>query len=429
MLIRRDILNGLKGLAVTPLFMRGMAAEATTLANGGLILVVINLAGGNDGLNTVIPLSQFKAYTTLRRPAAPPTVDLTLNYTLSQFQQAGTVFDSNFVTPSLSASEYAFAPGMTAMRQLYAAGKLAVLNGISLPLAELASLSHSNASSDWQTGQINTTLATPPGWLAQALSGQTATGSLGLNASLSGGWQTLVYDGTTQPLVMAPSIDNFNFSYGTSDNSSMLTYNFKKMMALPETNSATLFGQTALQNTASAVVTVDALAKKEKIADYPAISTWIDDQLHDVARLILGQSGLRGFYVEHDGFDTHGQQALYQPLLLTQLSNAMFNFYTYLKSKSASSNVVIATISDFGRRPGANLTFGTDHGAASTAFVLGDPVTGGVYGNYPSLTKFDINGNLNLTIDFRNMLSDLITAMGGNAATILGKTYPKIGFI
>ena len=94
-----------------------------------------------------------------------------------------------------------------------------------------------------------------------------------------------------------------------------------------------------------------------------------------------------------------------------------------------SPRAVVVTISDFGRTPSANLSLGTDHGSASTAFVLGDMVKGGVYGDYPSLKTFDSTGNLAVNVDFRNMLSDVIVALGGNATTVLGKTYPKLGFI
>ena len=98
-------------------------------------------------------------------------------------------------------------------------------------------------------------------------------------------------------------------------------------------------------------------------------------------------------------------------------------------SLKLSSNVLIVTISDFGRTPSANLSLGTDHGSASSAFVLGDMVKGGVYGDYPSLKTFDSTGNLAVNVDFRNMLSDVIQALGGNAKAVLGTTYPKLGFI
>jgi len=111
------------------------------------------------------------------------------------------------------------------------------------------------------------------------------------------------------------------------------------------------------------------------------------------------------------------------------VSDSISGFYNYLKAKKLSKNVVIVTISDFGRTAAANLSLGTDHGTASTAFVIGDMVTGGVYGDYPSLTNLDPNNNLVVNVDFRNMLSDIITAMGGNAKTVLGQTFPKLGFI
>ncbi len=426
MLIRRDVFRGLSGLAVSPLFLHSLSAEAANTTATDTIMVVINMAGGNDGLNTVIPLTKFPAYRTLRRPATPPDASLTLDYTIPQL--AATAFDPNPATPAANASQFAFAPSMTAMRDLYSTGKLAVLNGISLPLTEQASLSHSDASRDWQTGQINTTLSTPPGWIGLALNGALA-GSLGATTSMSGGSPIVLQNGVAQSLVLSPSIDNFNFSYGSSDNYTKLVQSFNHIMTLPTSDASTAYNLSTLLGAKNAVTVVNKIANANKVKGYPTPVTWIDYQLHDIARMILGQSGVRGYYAEYGGFDTHSQQALYQPQYLADISNAMQTFYTYLQAHGASANVVIATISDFGRRPGANLNFGTDHGAGSVAFVLGDRVTGGVYGNYPSLTKFDVYGNLKMTVDFRNMISDLIVAMGGNAKTILGQTYPKLGFI
>jgi len=104
-----------------------------------------------------------------------------------------------------------------------------------------------------------------------------------------------------------------------------------------------------------------------------------------------------------------------------------------LQAAGVSSNVLIMTISDFGRRPQANLNFGTDHGSSTVSFALGDMVTGGVFGSYPSLNpkNYDPNGNLKLTVDFRNVLSDVIQYLGGNPAPIIAPfaVPPKLGFI
>ena len=116
------------------------------------------------------------------------------------------------------------------------------------------------------------------------------------------------------------------------------------------------------------------------------------------------------------------------PTLLSTLSGSLANFYAYLKQYNVSSNVVVMTISDFGRTPNDNTANGTDHGQASVALVLGDMVTGGVYGDYPSLTQLD-SGQLSVTVPYQNVVSDIVTAIGGNAQQILGVSYPKLGFI
>ena len=131
---RRSFLQGLAGAACTPLFLEAMSAEAAT--SGDLIVVVVGLNGGNDGLNTVIPLKQYGLYNTLRSPVGAGSI------AYSQSSLALTAFDSNPAHIPSASTQYAFAPAMTAMRQLYATGKLAVINGIGLPSAELAPQSH-----------------------------------------------------------------------------------------------------------------------------------------------------------------------------------------------------------------------------------------------------------------------------------------------
>ncbi len=87
------------------------------------------------------------------------------------------------------------------------------------------------------------------------------------------------------------------------------------------------------------------------------------------------------------------------------------------------------TMTDFGRRPQANSTAGTDHGTASVSFVIGDRVKGGVYGQYPNLSALDTNGNVVIQVDFRNHISDLVAALGTDPTPIVGGSYPKLGFI
>jgi uncharacterized protein (DUF1501 family) len=418
---RRHLLGSLAGIGMMPLFTKTLAATETS---SEMILVVIYLGGGNDGLNTVVPLPQYADYAKLRTPATPPS-GLALAYPQDQLQLLA--FDANWRTPALSATEYAFAPSATALRDLYATGNLAVIAGVGLPRTEINALSHTNATMDWMTGQININVSAsqPPGWLGIALDHATV-GPLGPSASLSGTTPLLIGN-KTQGMVMNPPIDYFGVNYGASDSLASLRYYFSKVAALPPISSTATTQQAILQSAMADQTSVHGIALKERATNYP-LDSWLDYQLRDIARLILGGAGMRGYFAELGGFDTHGQQALSHPALLQQFSQALVNFYTYLSNAGAASNVVVATVSDFGRRPQANLDFGTDHGGATVSFVFGERVHGGVYGNYPSLRKFDGNGNLMIDIDFRNVISDLMHAMGSAVPSYIG-SWPRLGFI
>ena len=418
---RRNLLSGLGAAAMTPMFFETLAAREAT--NSDTILVCILLAGGNDGLNTVVPLKQYGSYYNLRTPAQPPQ-GLALAYT--QAQLAPLAFDANYATPPSQATQFAFAPGMDAMRSLYAGGHLAVIAGVGLPKAETNPMSHLNGQLDWLTGQINVGGTPPSGWLGLTLDGVGA-GKLGASASFSGS-TPLLTGATAQGLVINPPMDYFGVNYSNTDDWSALTTAYRHIGVLPVTNETATYDQAQLQIALGDIGTIQHYAKSHPAKDY-ATPTYLDYQLRDIARLIEAGAGIRGFFAEQGSYDTHSSQAQYQPMLLSALSASLAQFYGYLQSKGVSQNVVVMTMSDFGRRPGANLDFGTDHGGASVSFVLGDAVKGGVFGNYPSLTKFDTNGNLKEDVDFRNVLSDLIVTMGGNPAPILGQTWPSLGFV
>jgi uncharacterized protein (DUF1501 family) len=415
---RRSVLKTLAGAACTPIFLEALSAEAA--AANDTIVVVIGLNGGNDGLNTVVPLKQFGAYNALRSPVGSGG-----SIAYSQAQLSLTAFDSTPAHAPNQSTQFAFAPSMVPMRQLYATGKLAVLAGIGLPNAELAPLSHFNGWSDWSTGRINVnTAAIPPGWLGAALSAS-AAGSLGATASVAGG-ELVTSSAASQGLVVgSPGDFNLNIPYYIPQ--FQLGEAFEKMLSQ---RPATTVATQALSVTNATVNAVGAMQSYAQLAsDYPSQLSDLGQQLRAITQMIMGKSGIRGYVAVTYGFDTHSGQNDSHPGLVQDFSTSLQQFYTYLQQKKLSSNVVIVTISDFGRTPHANLSLGTDHGAASIAFVLGDMVKGGVYGDYPSLKTFDGNGNLAVNVDFRNMLSDVIQAMGGNAKTVLGTTYPKLGFI
>jgi uncharacterized protein (DUF1501 family) len=415
---RRSVLQGIAGAACTPLFLQGLAAEAASVND--TIVVVIGLNGGNDGLNTVIPLKQYGAYSALRSPALAGG-----SIAYPEPQLSATAFDSTPAHAANQSTEFAFAPSMVPMRQLYSTGKLAVIAGIGLPTAELAPLSHFNGWSDWSTGQINVNASSlPPGWLGAALA-PISTGPLGPVASVAGG--ELVTSSTAGQGLVVDNPRYFDLSIPYYIPQFNLGDAFAKMLSVRTTTAAATGAQSVTNATLNAVGAMQSFG--QLASDYPSQLSGLGQQLLAITQMIMGKSGIRGYVAVSYGFDTHSGQNNSHPGLVQDLSTSLQQFYTYLQQKKLSQNVVIVTISDFGRTPAANFSLGTDHGAASVAFVLGDQVKGGVYGNYPSLTKFDTNGNLAVNVDFRNMLSDVIQAMGGNPTTVLGKTYPKLGFI
>ena len=421
MIKRRSVLTGLGGIAMTPMFLQSLAAEEASGNNK--IVVCILLAGGNDGLNTVVPLTQYGLYYKLRTPAQPPQ-GLTLAYT--QAQLAPLAFDSNYMTKPADATEFAFAPGMEDMRTLYGHGHLAVITGVGLPPAETNPMSHLNGQLDWLTGQINVGSVPPLGWLGLTLDG-VRSGKLGSGVSMSG--QTPLLTGVkSQALVINPPIDYFGVSYGNTDDWNALTSAYHHIGLLPTNNATAKYDEKQLQTAVGDIGTIQRDAKRHMATGYK-VPTWLDYQLRDIARLIESGAGVRGYFATQGSYDTHSAQAQAQPMLLSALSASLAQFYAYIKAKGVAKDVVVMTMSDFGRRPGANLDFGTDHGGASVSFVLGDSVNGGVYGRYPSLRRFDANGNLREDVDFRNVLSDVIVAMGGNPTPILGATWPGLGFV
>jgi uncharacterized protein (DUF1501 family) len=416
---RRSVLQGIAGAACTPLFLKAFAAEAA--AANDTIVVAVGLNGGNDGLNTVIPLKQYAQYFALRTP--PQGGGATIAFPRTEL--AATTFDSSPATAASHATEFAFAPTMTAMRQLYATERLAVIVGIGLPYTETAPLSHFNGWSDWSTGQINVDAASlPAGWLGATLDGATV-GALGPTASMSGG-QLVTSTATGEGLVVNSPSD-FNLWIPWNLPQFNLGDAFQTIVSVPTTTAASAKAQQVTNATVNAVGAMQGFS--QLAGDYPQPSSNLGWQLYYIAQMILGGAGIRGYAAVTGSYDTHSSQNDTHPGLVSDLSTALQQFYGYLKKKNRSKNVVIVTISDFGRTPAANLSLGTDHGAASVAFVLGDRVKGGVYGDYPSLKHFDVNGNLTVKIDFRNMLSDIIHAMGGNPSAILGTTFPRIGFI
>jgi uncharacterized protein (DUF1501 family) len=414
-----------------PLFMRALEAQA---AATNTILVVVELNGGNDFFNTIVPMTQYGPYNDLRS-----------NIALTQSQLAATMFDPNISTPANQASEYAFHPTMTAFRSLWSAGKLAVLAGVGLPPTAYGNTDHEQARYAWSTGTIDSFDLSPTGWVGAAFDQIGQTGTLPAMIALDNDSPTIMLATTGSPLVINQNIGGFSTNVGSSLSSSdgkarIGGLNSNDAYALASMPAE--FARATASETEEYVGTVQSILSKESLSNYPTTYAFdppstttsystVKTQLQQVARVLLSGATSRAFWVSQGGYDTHSDQISNQGPLLGEMSEGVSQFYQYMQqaNPAIAQNIVIMTISDFGRRPNSNSTAGTDHGTSTVSFVLGANVVGGLYGSYPSLTALDGNGNVAVPVDFRNQISDVCQAIGADPSLIVGQTYPKLGFI
>ena len=187
-------------------------------------------------------------------------------------------------------------------------------------------------------------------------------------------------------------------------------------------------GQTGLEAMDGADILKQALPIYSSSVEYP--DTSIAQKLKGIAQIHLANLGTRIFYCDHGGFDTHSNQLISHAFLWKDVSTAIDNFFADLREHDASDNVVMLLFSEFGRRVKDNGS-GTDHGAAGPAFVIGDPVKGGQYGEYPSMQLEDLQqGDLVPSLDFRGLYSTVLEDwLGLDAKPIVKGTFEKPLFI
>ena len=140
--------------------------------------------------------------------------------------------------------------------------------------------------------------------------------------------------------------------------------------------------------------------------------------------------GLRVGYVTLGGFDTHANQQTTHAALMQTLAEGLSAFYNDLDAHGKADNVVVMTWSEFGRRVEENGSLGTDHGTAAPMFVLGKPINKGIYGEPPSLSSLDSNGNLKYTVDFRSVYATVLDRwLGASSKDVLGGSYSSQNFL
>lgn len=340
------------------------------------ILVVVELSGGNDGLNTVVPYGDDRYYQ-LRPTLGIPAKNLRR-------------IDDHF----------GFHPALFGLERLYRDGKLAIVHGCGY---ERPILSHFSSMGFWHTGIPHT--GEKLGWLgrlADAVDPQVRRNYL---VNIATAQSLAVRSRHHSPLVF---YDPENFSRNGLYQQQPV---FRRLSQRRPTHNASLdFLNGLVENaTYSAAFVRQAWADYDSPVDYGARSAGLGLDLRKIAALIKADMPAHLYYVSYAGnvFDTHVHQLDLHARILTYSSDALRAFIEDLGRIGRSRDVTVMVFTEFGRRVPENASKGTDHGTATPVFVLGDRVKGGFYGSPPSLTELD-DGNLRYTTDFRRVYASLI---------------------
>ncbi|WP_136480140.1 DUF1501 domain-containing protein [Cognatitamlana onchidii] len=422
---RRDFIklsSAASAIALTPFELQAAIKSFMPYANCPDIsnrkLVLINLAGANDGLNTIVPLNQYDIYSNLRPTIKVPITGvnkyISLDRTLPDNQQIG------------------LNPALTGLKSIYDKGWLRIMQSVGYPSQNK---SHFKSTDLYLTGNDGNSLlnGSDTGWLGRFMelyyadlivenyplaveigSNKTSLGfhaeeAHGLSLNISGQDPAGFYS-VLSGLGGVPPLNIPDSDYG------------KQLEYLTNTD--------ALSNTYAESIS-KAFNSGKNDTSYP--DSDLANQLKTVARLISGDLGSKIYMVRISGFDTHNAQVQgpgeaigKHHSLLTDLAESMEAFIDDMNSQNLSDNVVGLTFSEFGRKAAENGNLGTDHGEIAPMFVFGKPVEGGVSGTNPDLTEATSSNNFQIQTvqyDYRQTFTTLLQNYLGADDSIIDATF------
>lgn len=373
------------------------------IPNDGRVLVLVQLAGGNDGLNTIIPHAHDAYY--INRPTLAVPKDQVLDLT----------------------GELGFHPSLANLRPLYDNSQLAIVQGVGYPNPDR---SHFTSTDIWLTAS-NSNEVQDTGWLGRYfdivcppdLEGNEPCGTFGPPAVQIGLTSSLALLGRNpKGIALQDPLAFYNLvnrqGHGGDPGPAPETTAGRELEFLKETAAAAFqYAGEILQASQNATNTIT----------YPNES--LAAQLAIVARLIAGGLTTRVYIVSIKGFDTHASQLLVHSTLLHSVANAINIFQQDLQNLGIAGRVAGMCFSEFGRRVYENASIGTDHGTAAPMFLFGKPINGGIYGSHPSLTDLE-NGDLKHIYDFRQIYATLLQDwLMTDPAQVLGHAFTTLPLI
>jgi uncharacterized protein (DUF1501 family) len=406
MLSRREFLKRSSLIATAPL-VPGFIERTARAAEPGKdpILVVLEMTGGNDGLNTVIPYRD-DAYHRLR-----PTLALKDNQVVKVNDELG------------------LHPAFQQIGQLLQQQKLAIVQGVGYPNPDR---SHFESMDRWQCGEV-TAKVSGTGWLAKSVPDLAKGKGGGVPVMHVGGEKLPVAcRGTTQGVFSLNQEQPFELKLGTPGSPEEAAR--KKLLAdvaATDDRSDDLlpFVQRRNLQTYTSVEKLKAILKgfakdQAQYAGSGVGSLYV--KLDLIGRLIEQGFGTRVFYAAIDGFDTHGNQAQTQQNLFQQIDQAVGALFQRLQRTGDDKRTLLMTFSEFGRRVAENGSKGTDHGSGSCLFVVGPGVKAGPVGKHPSLTDLT-DGDLKYHTDFRRVYATLLDGwLGCDSRAVLGGKFDPV---
>ncbi|MGI8907059.1 MAG: DUF1501 domain-containing protein [Candidatus Sumerlaeaceae bacterium] len=392
--------------AAMPAFLARAAAAANAELGGPIpgfkddrVLVVVQLGGGNDGLNTLVPFTDDAYYRA--RPRIALKDDKLIKLT----------------------GDVALNSRMKAFKELADQGKLCVIEGVGYPNPNR---SHFRSMEIWHTA-VDSDRYSDSGWIGRYFDNQCGGTAEPVAGVAVGGERPQAFGGQKGFGVAFQDPNSFGWTEGQGEAKEK---NFQMLNAANELphNDTLDFLRKVTNNAVLSSDRVREVAKKYKGGvEYPREQ--FANSLQTVAKMIAGGLPSRIYYVTLTGFDTHANQANSHDNLLERFANGVAAFQRDMQAQGNSDRVLIMTFSEFGRRVGENASGGTDHGTAAPMFLVGDMLNPGMAGKRPSLTDLD-QGDLKYTTDFRGVYASILDQwLGADSKLVLGKAFPQTGLI
>ena len=381
---------GLARAAAGPLAVFGTARVAVAAAPAGArygkLLVLVELKGGNDGLNTLVPYTD-PAYYALR-----PKIAIARDQVIPLSDYAG------------------LHPSLAPLRAVWKDGQLAVLQGVGYPEPNL---SHFRSIEIWDTASKSAEYL-QDGWLTRAFTTQPVprsfaadgviVGSSDLGPLAGGGTRAIALADTEQFLRRAKLAQP-----GAAGGNKALTHILKVESDIVQAASH-LESKTAFET------------------EFPAGG--FGNAIKTACQIIANPSGVAAVRVTLSGFDTHANQPGTQARLLAEVANGLQALRSALNELGKWNDTLVLTYAEFGRRPKENQNNGTDHGTANVHFALGGRVAGGLYGTAPDLERLSGDGNPAYALDFRGVYATVLDRWWGmSSRDVLGGRFTPVPFL